>query len=35
MPQQDLSERQVDVIPKQRIYNMNPGNLQAISVLGN
>ena len=32
MPQQDLSERQVGEIPKQRIYDMNPGNCQAISV---
>ena len=35
MPQQDLSERQVGVIPKQRIYDMNPGNRQAISVFEN
>ena len=35
MPQQDLSERQVGVIPKQRIYDMNPGNFQNISIFEN
>ena len=35
MSQQDLSERQVGVIPKQRIYDMNPGYRQAISVFEN